>query len=161
MLQFGEPDRSLVYAPRPTAFGLVVRFGRLACVRVDRGEGSYYDLPGGAIDGGESEEQALVREFVEETGMTIRPVARFTEAAQYFRRSTGEPFNNIGGFWTAEHLALDPLAKVEADHELVWLEPHHAVTQLRHDAHAWAVTVWLRRGPTGFESVTLRNKSLT
>lgn len=146
MLQFGDPDPSLVYAPRPTAFGLVFRDGRLACVRVERGEASYFDLPGGAIDGDESEEQALIREFLEETGMSVRPISRIAEAAQYFRRSTGEPFNNLGGFWTAEQVSLEPAAKVEADHQLVWLEPHRAVEQLRHDAHAWAVAAWLRRG---------------
>ena len=41
--------------------------------------------------------------------------------------------------------SLDPAAKVEADHELVWLHPHTALNELRHDAHAWAVAVWLRR----------------
>ncbi len=146
MLQFGDPDPSLDYIPRPTAFGLVFHEAKIACVRVDRGEGSYYDLPGGAIDGDETEQQALIREFVEETGMTVRPVTRIAEAAQYFRKSDGAPINNIGGFWIAEQLTLDPAAKVEADHELVWLHPHTALNELRHDAHAWAIAVWLRRG---------------
>lgn len=144
-LQFGSPVPGLDYKRRPTAFGLVFHDGKLACVRVDRGEGSYYDLPGGAVDGDETEEQALVREFVEETGMIVRPFARFAEAAQFFLKSTGEPINNVGGFWIAEQLALDPSAKVEADHELVWLHPHTALNELRHDAHAWAVAAWLRR----------------
>lgn len=144
-LQFGSARPGLAYKHRPTAFGLVFHDGRLACVRVDRGEGSYYDLPGGAVDGDETEEQALVREFVEETGMTVRPFARIAEAAQYFLKSDGEPVNNVGGFWIAEQLSLDPAAKVEADHELVWLHPHTALNELRHDAHAWAVAAWLRR----------------
>ncbi|MFN3668749.1 MAG: NUDIX domain-containing protein [Brevundimonas sp.] len=144
-LQFGTAEAGLDYQPRPTAFGLVIHEGRLACVRVDRGEGSYFDLPGGALDGDESEAEALVREFVEETGMSVRPLARIAEAGQYFRKSDGEPFNNLGGFWIAERLSLDPAAKVEADHELVWLEPGQAITDLRHDAHAWAVAAWLRR----------------
>lgn len=145
MLQFGLRDPDLDYASRPTAFGLVFKDGKLACVRVDRGEGGYFDLPGGAVDGDETEEQALVREFVEEAGMFIRPFVRIAEASQYFRKSDGAPINNTGGFWIAEQLSLDPAAKVETDHELVWLHPHTAVAQLRHDAHAWAVTVWLRR----------------
>ncbi|HWQ86564.1 NUDIX domain-containing protein [Brevundimonas sp.] len=145
MLQFGLRDPDLDYAPRPTAFGLVFHETKLACVRVDRGEGSYFDLPGGAVDGDETEEQALIREFVEEAGMFVRPFVRIAEASQYFRKSDGAPINNTGGFWIAEQLSLDPSAKVEADHELVWLHPHAAVAQLRHDAHAWAVTVWLRR----------------
>lgn len=144
-LQFGLVEPGLDYRLRPTAFGLVVRAGTLACVRVERGEGSYFDLPGGAIDGDETEPQALIREFLEETGMTIRPVSRIAEAAQFFRRTDGEPINNTGGFWIAEPLSLDPAAKVEGDHELVWLDVHEAASRLRHDAHAWAVAAWLRR----------------
>ena len=143
-LQFGTPEHGLDYPLRPTAFGLVLHDAHLACVRVDRGDRSYYDLPGGAIDGDETEEQALVREFLEETGMTVRPVERLGEAAQFFRRSDGKPLNNTGGFWIAERISLDPAAKVEADHELVWLAPDAALETLRHDAHAWAVAAWLR-----------------
>ncbi len=145
MLQFGSPDPALDYRLRPTAFGLLVRDGLLACVRVDRGEGSYFDLPGGAVDGDETEAEALVREFIEETGLTVRPIERIAQAAQYFRKSTGDPLNNSGGFWTAELVSQNPAAKVEADHELVWLEPARALASLRHDAHAWAVAAWLRR----------------
>jgi 8-oxo-dGTP diphosphatase len=39
-----------------------------------------------------------------------------------------------------------PELKVEDDHTLVWLDPRDAVVALRHDAHAWAVAAWLRRG---------------
>lgn len=143
-LQFGTRLPGLDYRLRPTAFGLVFDDGRLACVRVRRERRSYFDLPGGAVDGEETESQALVREFREETGMVVRPLERFAEASQYFRRSDGAPFNNTGGFWTAERLSLDPAAKVEDDHELVWLAPHEALGALRHDAHAWAVAAWLR-----------------
>jgi 8-oxo-dGTP diphosphatase len=146
VLQFGRAEPGLDYRRRPTAFGLVLQEGLLACVRVDRGKGSYFDLPGGAVDGDEDEAAALVREFVEETGMTVRPGARIAEAAQYFRKSDGQPINNTGGFWVAERLSLDPAAKVEPDHELVWLAPVAAIAALRHEAHAWAVACWLRRG---------------
>lgn len=150
-LQFGQADRSVVYLPRPAVFGLVFDSGKIACVRVTR-DTPYFDLPGGAVEGDETEEQALVREFTEETGMTVRPVERITGAGQFFRRSDDVPVNNLGGFWICEMLALDPARKVEADHELVWLDPPTALAELRHDAHAWAVALWLRRG-----SVAIRN----
>ena len=142
-LQFGRADPGVAYVERPTAFGLVFNDGRLACVRVTR-DTPYHDLPGGAVEAGESEAEALVREFIEETGLSIRPVERIAEAGQYFPKSDGSPVNNLGGFWIAEVLSLDPAAKVEADHELVWLTPHQALAELRHDAHAWAVVGWLR-----------------
>lgn len=145
MLQFGPPDPQGEYGDRPTAFGLALKDGLLACVRVDRGAGSYYDLPGGAVDGPETEAEALAREFLEETGLKVRASSRIAEAAQRFRKTTGEAVNNRGGFWLAEIEGLDPAAKCEDDHELVWLAPAFALANLRHDAHAWAVAAWLRK----------------
>lgn len=145
LLQFGAPEPGLAYQDRPTAFGLVLMDGKLACVRVARVRGDYYDLPGGAVDGDETEREALVREFVEETGLAVRPGERLGEAGQYFRKSDGRPINNLAGFWTAEVLAENPDARVEADHTLCWLDSHEAVRLLRHDAHAWAVALFLRR----------------
>lgn len=145
MLQFGQPAPGLSHALRPTVFGLALDAdGRLACVRVERGDRSYHDLPGGAVDGVETEPEALVREFLEETGLTVRPGVRFAEAAQFFLKSDGRPLNNTGGFWTVEVVTHDPWAKVEDDHTLVWLPVQDALRSLRHDAHAWAVATWLR-----------------
>ena len=143
-LQFGTALAGRTHLRRPTAFGLAFQDGKLACVRVDRGEGSYFDLPGGAVDGDETEAQALVREFIEETGLSIRPLERICDVAQYFLKTDGAPINNIGGVWTVEILSLDPAAKVEVDHELVWLSPYEALRQLRHEAHAWAIATWMR-----------------
>lgn len=142
-LQFGVADAGADYLHRPATFGLVFHDEKIACVRVTR-DTPYYDLPGGAVDGEETEVEALVREFVEEAGMTVHPIERIAEAGQYFRKSDGQPVNNVGGFWIAEMTAFDPSKKVEDDHELVWLHPRTALAELRHDAHAWAVAAWLR-----------------
>ena len=142
-LQFGSADPGADYLFRPATFVLVFHDEKIACVRVTR-DTPYYDLPGGAVDGDETEQQALIREYVEETGMSIRPIERIAEAGQYFRKSDGQPVNNVGGFWIAGMLSLEPARKVEDDHELVWLHPRTALAELRHDAHAWAVARWLR-----------------
>lgn len=146
MIEFGEREPGVDYRDRACAFGIVIRDGRIACVRVERAERSYYDLPGGAIDGGETEEQALAREFVEETGLTVRAADRLGEAGQRYRKSDGEPVRNLAGFFAADLISEDPSAKVEDDHTLEWLEPLEALAGLRHEAHAWAVMRWLRRG---------------
>ena len=141
---FGVAEPGVDYRDRPCAFGIAERDGRIACVRVERGERSYFDLPGGAIDAGESEAEALAREFLEETGLTVRGVKRIGQTSQRFRRSTGEPVRNLSGVWVAAVEGHDPAAKIEDDHELVWLDPVQAVSELRHEAHAWAVALWLR-----------------
>lgn len=145
MLQFGRTQAGVEYRHRHAVFGIVERDGLIACVRVERGDASYHDLPGGAVDGEETEAEALVREFVEETGLHVIARERFAEAAQFFRKSNGGPVNNAGGFWTAEVVAERPETKVEEDHALDWLSPRQAIAGLRHEAHAWAVAAWLRR----------------
>jgi 8-oxo-dGTP diphosphatase len=144
--QFGEPEPGRAYPDRPAAFGVVEQDGRIALVRIEKpGAPPWHDLPGGALDPGESEARALVREFGEETGLVIQAGACFARADQYFVNTEGKPFNNRAGFWTAAVDGEDPGLKTEADHTLVWLDPHAALEALRHDAHAWAVTAWLRR----------------
>ena len=63
---------------RRGAVGIVVRDGRLLVIRRARGVVAplVYCFPGGGIEGEESEEEALVREFREEVGLMIRPVRR-------------------------------------------------------------------------------------
>ena len=144
-LQFGRRDPGVAYADRPAAFGIAVNDGLLAVVRVTRPEGAVWiDLPGGAIDPGETEEQAMIREFGEETGLVVRPAGPVTRADQYFHKTDGAPVNNRAVVMRAEILGQDQALKIEDDHQLLWLEPEAAMRQLRHDSHAWAVLAWLR-----------------
>ncbi len=145
-LQFGTHEEGVVYADRPAAFGVASRGTRIALVQVSKpGFEPWIDLPGGAIDPGETEPQALVREFGEETGLVARPAGLITRADQYFRKTDGAPVNNRSFIYCAEVVGEDASLKIEEDHELVWLEPQEAVRRLRHDSHAWGVLAWLRR----------------
>lgn len=145
-LQFGQRDPGADYADRPCAYGVLAREdGRIALVEVARPETRYFDLPGGAVDPGEDEAEALVREFGEETGLAVRTGALVTRGRQYMRMADGKPVNNVSGFYTATFVGEDPKLKVEEDHCLVWTPPTEAVAKLRHDSHAWAVAAWLRQ----------------
>lgn len=144
--QFGQPEPGQDHRDRPAAFGVAERAGRIALVQVEKpGHASWRDLPGGALDPGESAEQALVREFGEETGLVIAPEAAFARADQFFVNTEGQAFNNRAVFFSVRITGEDPALKCEADHTLVWMDPHAALAALRHDAHAWAVAAWLRR----------------
>ncbi|HEX2559159.1 NUDIX domain-containing protein [Phenylobacterium sp.] len=144
--QFGEPAAGREHRDRPAAFGIAVQDGKIALVRVEKpGHEPWLDLPGGAIDPGENEAQALVREFGEETGLAIEAGQAFARGDQYFVNTDGEAFNNRAGFWTVAGFSEAPQLKIEDDHTLVWLDPHEALARLRHDAHAWSVAAWLRR----------------
>jgi 8-oxo-dGTP diphosphatase len=57
---------------------IVVRDGRMLVIRRSRSVVAplVYCFPGGGIEGDESEEAALIREFYEELGVTLQPVRR-------------------------------------------------------------------------------------
>lgn len=147
MLQFGDKQPGLMYRDRPAAFGIAERGGLIAVVLVEKpGLPGWIDLPGGAVDPGEDGLIAVVREFGEETGLVVTPQPRaYARAAQYFLNTDGTPFNNLAEFYDLVVEAEAPQLKIEDDHTLVWLEPAQALVSLRHDAHAWALTAWLRR----------------
>ncbi len=148
-LQFGVRASGVDYPDRPAAFGVVPREGRIALVRISRpGEAPYLDLPGGALDPGEDDAAALVREFGEETALEVAPVRLLGRARQYLVKTDGQAANNLCALFEAEATGQDSALKIEADHELVWVEPLVALQRLRHDAHAWAVTAWLRATST-------------
>lgn len=143
-LKFGTPEPGLTYRPREGAYGLLIEDGKLAVVRVGFHAPFYYDLPGGGIDPGETPEQAVVREFAEETGLIVRAGERVAEASQLFFDSKSDPYDNLCHVLKVERIEHRPEAKVEADHELDWMTPLEALTRLRHEAHAHAVMMYLR-----------------
>ena len=144
--QFGAAEPGRAYADRPAAFGIALRGGEIALVRVEKpGHPAWFDLPGGAIDPGEDDAQAVVREYGEETGLQVRAGEVFARADQLFINTDGAAYNNRATFRAVEVEAEALGLKVEADHTLVWMDPHAAIARLRHDAHAWAVAAWIRR----------------
>lgn len=145
-LQFGRPPEGAAPRDRPAAFAVVARDGRIATVFITRPDGSYTDLPGGALEEGEDEAAACVREVGEETGLVVRPLRLLGRASQFLRTVDGEPVNNRCALFEAECVGEDAALKVEGDHVLQWLDPFAALRVLRHDAHAWAVAAWLRGG---------------
>ena len=145
-LQFGRAPPGAPPRDRPAAFAVVARGGRIATALITRPNGAYTDLPGGAVEAGEDEAAACVREFGEETGLVVRPLRLIGRASQFLRTVDGEQVNNRCALFEAECVGENPALKVEDDHRLQWLDPVEALRTLRHDAHAWAVAAWLRAG---------------
>ncbi len=144
--QFGTPAPGRDYPDRPAAFGVLEKGGQIALVTVTKpGHAPWFDLPGGAIDPGETESQALVREFGEETGLKVAPGEFLGRADQFYINTHCEAFNNRQALFEAILEGEAPHLKIEEDHTLVWAPPLDAAKKLRHDSHAWAVIAWLRR----------------
>ena len=136
---FGHPPAGAHATVRPSAYGLVIdRDGRLGVVRTPQG----LFLAGGGIEPWETPHDAVVREMREECGLDVR-VGSWSARAVDFVYSTTEHthFEKRSTFLDVSVSAAG--AGSEADHELVWITPQEAITQLAHPSHRWAVTQWL------------------
>ncbi|MDX2235416.1 MAG: NUDIX domain-containing protein [Hyphomonadaceae bacterium] len=143
-LQFGQTQPGLTYVERCTVYGLCPRGeGSIALTRIGRKAPFDYDLPGGGIEADEDEAAALMREFQEETGLTVWPARIIGRAGQYWNNS-GEPRNSLATFYEVE-LSADDGDPTEPDHKLMWIPPADALKKVRHESHAWAILHWLRQ----------------
>ena len=135
---YGTPVPGQDYWWRPGVYGLVTdRRGRLAVVDV---LGELF-LPGGGVEGSESDEATLKREFAEETGLVIVVGAKVWEANEYAWSTAEGHFVKQGRFYeaVATGRSVDP---VEDDHSLVWISPAEAQRSLVHASQRDLVSRW-------------------
>lgn len=145
--QFGARQGGLAYPDRPAAFGIALRDGLIAVVEVETpGQPTWRDLPGGGIDPGESPEEAVIREFGEETGLIVDAVDMIDRADQFFVDNKGQDFNVRGEFLRVSITGEAAALKIEDDHTLIWMTPLDAIAAMRREAHSWAIACWLRQG---------------
>lgn len=132
--EFGTREPGQEYALRPGVYAVISGRQGLALVRTPGG----LFLPGGGVEQGESLEQALTREVLEECGLHVN-VSALIGTADELCRIHGKPVRKrCTFFWTplASDKAIPP---TESDHELVWMKGSEALEQLTHESQKWAL----------------------
>lgn len=88
-----------VYVERPSVYGILLRDDKLLLVKDTWGK--KWGLPGGGIDAGESEEEALIREFQEETKIEIQVIEKlFSDISYFFGTGEKYPWKSLRSFHT-------------------------------------------------------------
>ena len=137
---FGQQPQVPAWVIRESAYVLGARDdGCLAVLRT--GQGAF--LPGGGIESGETPQEAITREALEECGLIIRPGAWVVRAIQYiYAEQEKTHFEKRSIFFDCVIVGFDSMC-CEPDHELVWVEAEEATRILSPESQRWAVKQWL------------------
>lgn len=140
MIEFStnQADENKQYVKRLGAYGIIINDdNQIAVAKVDK----RYFLPGGGVEGGESLEECLRRECLEEIGAEISIIDNFARGNCYFYSTTRNAhMESLGHFFTCK---IDRLLDIESEesHELVWLDIDQAIKLLYLDNQKEAVRI--------------------
>lgn len=133
---FGNKQEGINYIDRPGAYALIENKDRQIAV-IESGNG--YFLPGGGIDPGETEVDALERELMEETGYQVSVLEEIGATVEYIEAPREGKFYQIRSRFHVVRLDTKIKDEIEKDHRLVWLPQEKALKLLTRQSQIWAV----------------------
>jgi 8-oxo-dGTP diphosphatase len=134
--KFGNKLSGIDYIDRPGVYAVVENnHQQFAVIETSNG----YFLPGGGIDAGETEIDALKRELVEEIGYQISVIAEIGASVEYIVFSKDEKYYQIRSKFYKVQLDSKIEEGIERDHRLVWLSQENALKLLTRQSQVWAV----------------------
>jgi 8-oxo-dGTP diphosphatase len=138
MITFGEKIEGIEYTSRPAVYGLFFHpeNGKVAVIQT--GDGKYF-LPGGGIEAGETHEECMKREALEEMGTEIELGPFLGQARRYFYSANEYKYYLSEGYFYLCEMIRQISLPLEEDHTLIWLDPLDAETGLFHEHQGWAV----------------------
>ncbi|MFH1767244.1 MAG: NUDIX hydrolase [Patescibacteria group bacterium] len=134
-IQFGEKIENPLI--RVSAYAVVLNEkNEVLAVKVNNA----YHLPGGGIDEGEDEKEAIKRESLEEVGYYISDLELIGKANQYLPNASLGPMNKLGTFYKAKAISQDESKSVEHDHLPEWVSFKKSQELPMSEFYKWAIS---------------------
>ncbi len=127
---------------RDRAFSAILANGKIAMVKVEEKDRSFWTLPGGGVEKGEKREETAVREALEEINLKIK-IIRFLFARQY---SAGTEYCYLAEPQTGEqHLKIGHDPELAANEQVLKHAQWIQISDLKDDLHVSRVIGALSR----------------
>ena len=134
--EFGTRLVGIDYMDRPGVHAVIEDDdGQVGVIETSTG----YFLPGGGMDPGETEVDALKREIMEEIGYQVSALAEIGAAVEYIQAAQEKKHYRIQSKFYQVRLDSRIAEGIEKDHRFVWLPKEEAQQLLTRQSQAWAV----------------------
>lgn len=140
---FGE-KKDVTYQTRIGVYVVILDPKKEKIILVQAPNGAYF-LPGGEIEKGETKEEALKRELIEELGYGVSNPTYLGVADEYFHSNHRKTdYYNPGYFYGSE--TYEELSEpLENFNQLAWFPISEAIENLKRGSHKWAVEQFMER----------------
>lgn len=141
---FGRKDPKLDYHTRIGVYGVIPDASGKRLLILQAPNHALF-LPGGEVEPGESDEETLTRELLEEFGVRVTIGAKLGRAAEYFYSH----HRNTAYYHPATFYACSDIQRVAApleDFNTLMLMPIElAAAELKRPTHRYGVAQWLKQ----------------
>ena len=127
------------YLDRKGAYIIPIKDGKVGVVKTPKG----YFLLGGGIDAGESHEETIIRECLEEAGYTVKIGEFVCSAETYAKHPTLGYFHPIQSYYRGE-LMEKVQEPTESDHKFMWVDLDEIRGKMFTKMQDWAIEQYLK-----------------
>lgn len=136
-LTFGNMIENKSYQLRKCAYAIIFNTTKNKVLTVHNGK-DFHFLPGGGIEGDESDKECIEREMLEETGYRATVGSFVANAEYYFISSKNEYLISDGNFYLAE-LGEKVQEPIELNHLTEWLPIDDIEKHFFYKHQIWAI----------------------
>ena len=141
---FGQKVSGVDYQDRYGVYAVIPDAQDEKIILVQAPNGAWF-LPGGEIEAGENQLQALERELIEELGFEVQVGQYYGQADEYFySRHRDKYFYNPAYIYEVQSFTKkqEPL---EDFNQLAWFPIDQALDKLKRESHKWGIKMWKKQ----------------